>query len=189
MIERWKDRAKDLSSGVFRGFRAADGRFEEMEHGHSWLVFKEPEDVVLWCPFNEQIALFEGRSFALNELAIENAATYSLGVALVIHGSIRNWILANGQGIFVVDWRRAFHMLHRAPRVMRVQFSGGGPSIGNYLRPSYGIFRVSGDAGSSALYVQKWNGSAFVDGNFVSDFASLTGPSNAPEKYTPWRTQ
>lgn len=71
----------------------------------------------------------------------------------------------------------------------RVQFSGGGPSIGNYLRPSSGIFRVSGDAGSSALYVQKWNGSAFVDGNFVSDFASLTGPSNAPEKYAAWWTQ
>lgn len=118
MIERWKDRAKDLSSGVFRGFRAADGRFEETEHGHSWLAFEEPEDVILWCPFNEQIALFEGRGFALNELAIENAATYSLGAALVIHGSIRNWILANGHGIFVVDWRRAFHMLHRAPRVI-----------------------------------------------------------------------
>lgn len=72
----------------------------------------------------------------------------------------------------------------------RVQFAGSPiPSINNYLRSAGAIYAIMGDAGGSALFVRKWNGSAFVEGDFVADFASLTGPNDAPEKYASWWPQ
>lgn len=113
----WKQRAVGLSYGTATGFRAADGRFDEDAGGHHWISFEEEDDLVFWCPFNQQIATWEGRAFALGEEAIDNASTYAIGGELMIHQSVGRWILAGGRGIFVLDWSRAFDKLRWAPRV------------------------------------------------------------------------
>lgn len=113
----WKKRANGLSCGTATGFRAADGRFDEDAGGHRWIMFEEDDDMVLWCPFNQQIATWEGRAFALGEEAIDNASTYALDGELIIHQSVGRWILAGGRGIFVLDWSRAFDKLRFCERV------------------------------------------------------------------------
>ena len=116
-MREWIERAKGLSFGVTTGFRASDGRFEQVQNGHRWMMFEEDGDTVFWSPFNNQIATWEGRAFALNEQAILRATTYSFGDSLIIHASVSKWILAGGKGIFVLDWRRAFDNLRFAPRI------------------------------------------------------------------------
>lgn len=117
MIDDWIKKARPLTCGAFRGFRAHDGRFDENCDGHTWLAFEEPDDVVLWCPFNDQVASYDGRAFALNEAAIGTASTYALDDYLIIHDSPRGFILSGGKGIVVLDWHRAFDKLREAPRI------------------------------------------------------------------------
>ncbi|MHC2298223.1 hypothetical protein [Rhizobium mongolense] len=117
MMDDLKKKARQLSSGIAYGFRGADGRFERDRNGQEWLAFEEPDDIVYWNPRTGFTATYEGRAFALGELAITNAATYALDDSLKIFGTVAQWIEANGNGIFVLDWRRAFDMLHPAPRI------------------------------------------------------------------------
>lgn len=116
-MAHWQKRAEPLSCGVATGFRAADGRFDEDTDGHRWLVFQQPHDRVYWNPSDNQIATHEGRAFALGEEAIENAATYALDGALIVYETVAQWVLAGGDGIFVLDWSRAFDRLRDAPRI------------------------------------------------------------------------
>ncbi|MGO7035804.1 hypothetical protein ACCT19_33895 [Rhizobium ruizarguesonis] len=126
--------AELLSSGRAYGRRGADGRFEPAQTGgQEWLVFDEPHDVVYWCPPTDEVATWEGRAFALGELAIGNAATYALDGRLHIHATVGRWIIAGGRGIVVIDWRRAYEMLKDAPRI-RVD-EAILPLYQNYMRP------------------------------------------------------
>lgn len=115
--EFFKKRAGKLSCGVYRGFRAADGLFEENRSGPQWLAFQEREDLVLWSPKLNQVSSLTGRAFALNETAIGDAATYALDHSLNIFASVSRWILANGDGIVVLHWAKAFDNLRHAPRI------------------------------------------------------------------------
>jgi hypothetical protein len=106
-----------LSSGIAYGFRGEDGRFERDRAGQEWLAFEELQDIVYWNPRTGFTATFEGRAFALGEVAITSAATYALDDSLKIFASVAQWIEANGRGIFILDWRHAFDKLRDAPRI------------------------------------------------------------------------
>ena len=106
-----------LSFGIFRGYKAADGRFDEDASGPAWVAFEEPQDVVYWRPSTGEVATFCNRAFALNEDAIDDPATYSLDGRLHIHATVGRWILNEGRGIFVIDWTRAYQRLKDAPRI------------------------------------------------------------------------
>ncbi|MBY5879846.1 hypothetical protein HFN46_11825 [Rhizobium leguminosarum] len=131
--EALKKKAKLLSSGVAYGLRGKDGRFEPDRAGKEWLFFDELHDVVYWCPRTGEVATYEGRAFALGELAIGNAATYALEGRLHIHATVGRWIIAGGTGIVVIDWRRAYDMLKDAPRI-RVD-EAIVPLYVHYMRP------------------------------------------------------
>jgi len=106
-----------LSCGVYRGVRASDGCFEHDETGPEWVGFREPEDMVFWCPSTGEVATFFNRAFALNEAAIDNPGTFALDGRLHIHATVGRWITAEGRGIFVIDWKRAYQRLKDAPRL------------------------------------------------------------------------
>ncbi|QEE47495.1 hypothetical protein FVA81_24080 [Rhizobium sp. WL3] len=115
--EYFKKRAGKLSCGIYRGHRASDGLFEESPSGPQWLAFQEREDLVLWSPKLNLVSSVTGRAFALNETAIGDAATYALDHSLNIFASVSRWILANGDGIVVLQWPRAFDSLRHSPRI------------------------------------------------------------------------
>lgn len=100
------------------GFRApADGRFEHFPSGATWFVFDEHDDLIFWRPGTVETATWTGRSFALNERAIDAASTYALGFALNIFESPLDWLRAGRDGIVIVAWDRAFDRLRNAPRI------------------------------------------------------------------------
>ncbi|MGO6724407.1 MULTISPECIES: hypothetical protein [Rhizobium] len=99
------------------GFRAADGRFEIDANGPVWLTFIEPEDVIFWRPKTSELATWTGRSFALGEAVIGNAATFSFGNALHLYASPLDWLRAGRDGTVVLDWRHAFDRLRECPRI------------------------------------------------------------------------
>lgn len=110
-------RATPQSCAIIFGHRGADGRFDENPFGSTWLVFEEPGDFVFWCPETRETATWDGRAFALGEANIEDPATYTLDGRLHIHGTVGRWMLADGQGIFIVDWSQAFDRLRSCPRI------------------------------------------------------------------------
>lgn len=85
--------------------------------GESYVVFEEPEDLIFWQPKTDELLTLNGRSFALNEMHIGNAATYSFDGNLNIFGSVLDWLRAGCDGIVVLDWRHAFDRLRDAPRI------------------------------------------------------------------------
>ncbi|EGE56751.1 hypothetical protein RHECNPAF_5730022 [Rhizobium etli CNPAF512] len=99
------------------GFRAADGRFDPDPSGPDWFVFAEPEDLVFWRPKTSELATWTGRSFALGEAVIGNAATFSFGNALHLYASPLDWLRAGRDGTVVLDWRHAFDRLRDCPRI------------------------------------------------------------------------
>ncbi|KZS55261.1 hypothetical protein [Rhizobium anhuiense] len=99
------------------GIRAADGRFEIDTNGPDWFAFAEPDDVIFWQPKTGALATWAGRSFALGETAIGNAATYSFGSALHIYADPLSWLINGRNGTVVLDWRHAFDQLRECPRI------------------------------------------------------------------------
>lgn len=99
------------------GFRAADGRFEIDANGPVWFTFIESEDVIFWRPKSGELSTWAGRSFALGEAAIGNAATYSFGSALHIYADPLSWLIHDRNGTVVLDWRHAFDQLRECPRI------------------------------------------------------------------------
>jgi hypothetical protein len=103
---------------IAHGFRApADGRFEHFPSGPLWFVFAEHDDLIFWRPGTCETATWNGRSFALNERIIDNAATYALGHCLNIFQSPLDWLRAGRDGIVVINWDRTFDGLRNAPRI------------------------------------------------------------------------
>ncbi|MBB2685860.1 UNVERIFIED_ORG: hypothetical protein GGD47_003463 [Rhizobium etli] len=99
------------------GFRAADGRFDPDPSGPDWFTFSEAEDRVFWRPKSGELATWAGRSFALGESAIGNAATFSFGHALHVYASPLDWLRAGREGCVIVTWRHAFDHLRDCPRI------------------------------------------------------------------------
>ncbi|ANK84164.1 hypothetical protein AMJ97_CH00519 [Rhizobium sp. N1314] len=99
------------------GYRAADGRFDHDPGGPAWLVFPETEDCVFWEPLTGALSTWAGRSFALGEAAVGNAATFSFGNALHLYASPLDWLRAGRDGCVVLNWRLAFDKLRHCPRV------------------------------------------------------------------------
>ncbi|MDC7742832.1 hypothetical protein [Rhizobium binxianense] len=100
-----------------RGYRAADGRFDPDPSGPDWFAFAERDDLVFWRPKTGSLATWAGRSFALGEAAIGNAATYSFGSALHIHADPLSWLIHGRNGTVMLDWRHAFDQLRECPRI------------------------------------------------------------------------
>lgn len=101
---------------VATGCRVGDGFFEPGS-GDSYVVFEEPDDLIFWQPKTNELLTLYGRSFALNEMHVDNAATYSFDANLNAFGTVLDWLRADCDGIVVIDWRRAFDRLRDAPRV------------------------------------------------------------------------
>lgn len=111
------DTAWHLSAGEARGFRGNDGRFERERTGPRWFLFMELDDLVYFRPDTGEIALWNGRAFALGTELISYATTFSLGNGLKIVSSVERWLDCGGSALFVLDWSRAFTMLQACPRL------------------------------------------------------------------------
>jgi hypothetical protein len=104
---------------VAAGLRAADGLFEPDADSPRWLAFDEvtTDDIVFWQPRLGMMACWTGRTFALGQDIIDNAATYSFDCALNIFADPLEWLRARRDGIVVLDWSRAFDRLRDTPRI------------------------------------------------------------------------
>lgn len=111
------DTAWHLSAGEARGFRGHDGRFERERTGARWFLFMELDDLVYFRPDTGEIALWNGRAFALGTELISYATTFSMGDGLKIVSSVERWLECGGRALFVLDWSRAFFMLQNCPRL------------------------------------------------------------------------
>lgn len=111
------DTARRLSAGEARGFRGHDGRIDLERNGAHWFLFREPDDLVYFRPDTSEIALWNGRAFALGTELIGYATTFSLGDGLKIVSSVERWLECHGAALFVLDWSRAFTMLQACPRL------------------------------------------------------------------------
>ncbi|WP_327205883.1 hypothetical protein [Rhizobium beringeri] len=100
-----------------RGYRAADGRFEHFPSGPAWLVFLEPEDLIFWRPGTVEMATWNGRSFALGESVIDNAATFALGYPLNVFANPVDWLRAGRDGVVIIAWDRTFDRLRDCPHI------------------------------------------------------------------------
>lgn len=106
---------------VARGSRAHDGLFEPDDDSHRWLAFAVPDadDIVFWSRRRGEWATWTGRTFALGQQIIDEAATYSFGRALSIFASPLDWLKAGRAGIVILPdrWPLAFDRLRDAPRI------------------------------------------------------------------------
>lgn len=108
---------KLLHCGIAHGVRGADGRFDQDDAGPPWMMFEELFDIVFWNPVTGETATWDGLSFALGEEAIDSAGTYAFDGKLHIHASVGRWMLADGAGIFVLDWSQSYERLRFCPRI------------------------------------------------------------------------
>lgn len=103
---------------VATGRRGKDGIFVEDQAGCQFLGFPEGPDIVFWSPRSGEIATAEGRAILLGEDDIFDPATFALGGALTVHESPLDWLRHSCNGVAVVDWPRAVHLLRYAPRII-----------------------------------------------------------------------
>ena len=101
---------------VAKGTRADDGYIDLDDRGSEWLLFIEPEDAIFWQPRTNELATWNGRSFALGEAIIDNAWTYSFD-PLRVYASPLEWLQADRDGIVIRDWSRCYCRLQDAPRI------------------------------------------------------------------------
>lgn len=109
--------AQRLSAAEAKGFRGFDGRIDLERAGAHWFVFMEVDDLVYFRPDTGEIALWNGRAFALGTEFISYATTFSMGDGLKIVSSVERWLECGGRALFVLDWSRAFFMLQNCPRL------------------------------------------------------------------------
>jgi len=102
---------------VATGRRDKDGIFVEDQAGCQFLGFPEGSDIVFWSPRSGEIATAEGRAILLGEDDVFAPETFALGGALDVHGSPLDWLRNACNGVVVIDWPRAVHLLRYAPRI------------------------------------------------------------------------
>lgn len=115
------------------GLRAADGRFEIDANGPVWFVFAEPDDLVFWRPKTSELATWTGRSFALGESMIDNAATYSFDFPLHLYENPLHWLQRERDGVVIIDWGQTFDRLRHAPRIAVAETLR--PKLKHHLQP------------------------------------------------------
>jgi hypothetical protein len=91
--------------------------FTDDDVGVRAFIFVEPKgELIAWRP-GHPIASLYGRSFALNEEAISNPATWFGDRALRVHRSPLEWLLADRDGIVIVQPECTyFELRHAAER-------------------------------------------------------------------------
>ena len=118
---RWLvDQGVNLDSiAMPRAVRAAPVRFWQTtfdfdDDGERSLIFMEDRDSVAWQPRTGALACWRGVSFAINEDAINNPATYFAGGMLKVHRTPLEWLKADREGIVIVQSQFAYAYLRDA---------------------------------------------------------------------------
>lgn len=107
---------------VARGYCADDGWFDVDPSGdpHFGILVEDrggPVDVAFWHPRSGRVATLLHYGFAFGEEQIDNTGLYSFEGYLRIHANPLDWLRADRDGIFVLDWSRAFDRLRYCPRI------------------------------------------------------------------------
>lgn len=105
-----------------RAIRAATVRFWQTtfdfdDDGERSLIFMEDRDSVAWQPRTGALASWRGVSFAINEDAIDNPATYFAGGVLKVHRTPLEWLQADREGIVIVQPRYTYAALRHVRRL------------------------------------------------------------------------
>jgi hypothetical protein len=85
--------------------------------GERALIFFEPADLVAWQPRSGKLGAWRNNAFALNEDAIWNPASYFSGSALRVHHTPLEWLVANRDGIVIVQPRFTYANLKDCRRL------------------------------------------------------------------------
>jgi hypothetical protein len=103
-----------LREGKVRFLAGNTFEFTDEEDGIRALIFIEPNDeLIAWRP-GLSIASFHGRSYALNEHALCNPATWFDDGKLRIHRTPLEWLKADRNGIVIVQPAFTYYELRRA---------------------------------------------------------------------------
>jgi hypothetical protein len=96
-------------------------------------VFKERDDFVAWSPRRHTLASWRATTFALNENAIWNPASYFVGATLRVHAEPVAWLKAEREGIVIVKPELTYAYLRDA----RLSFADAGHArrVSGWLRP------------------------------------------------------
>ncbi len=116
-----------------KGHCADDGRFDpDPIEGKNCFTFEEENDRVFWHPPTGRLATWEGRSFALGEVMIDNPTTTAFDQYLNIYADPVEWIRAGRYGIVVINWGFAFDRLRDVTRIAVAQ-----PLLATYRKSMY----------------------------------------------------
>ena len=107
---------------VARGYCADDGWFDTDPSGdlHIAILIEDSAgsiDVAFWHVRSGRIATLLHYGFAFGEEQIDNPGLYSFDCCLNIYANPLDWLRASRDGIFVLDWSRAFDRLRDCPRI------------------------------------------------------------------------
>ena len=99
------------------------GAFEFAEDGDRALVFRVVEfgdevDRVAWSRKQNKLATWRGVAFALGQEAIWNPATHFMDGVLEVHRTPLDWLMADREGICVVQPRLAYSQLGHVERLL-----------------------------------------------------------------------
>ena len=105
-----------------RAIRVAKVRFWQTTFdfdavGERSLIFMEDRDWVAWQPRTGALGCWRGVSFAINEDAIDNPATYFAGGTLKVHRTPLHWLKAGREGIVIVQHRYTYATLRLVRRL------------------------------------------------------------------------
>lgn len=107
---------------VAHGNCAADGWFDPDPSGPACFAIliedkAGPIDLAFWDPRSGATATLLNYGFALGEEQVDNPGVYSFDGFLKVHTDPLAWLRDNRDGIFILDWRRAFDRLRYCPAV------------------------------------------------------------------------
>lgn len=107
---------------IAHGYCSVGGWFDADPSGdpHIGILIEDSAgsiDVAFWHLRSGRIATLLHYGFALGEEQIENTGLYSFEGYLRIHADPVEWLRSGRDGVFVLDWSRAFDRLRYCPRI------------------------------------------------------------------------
>ncbi len=118
------------------------GRFDVVHPGHvgeNALTFLVADtfdyvDIAAWSPLSRRIGLWLGCGFALGQDQIFNPATYALEGTLRVHRTPLQWLIADRDGIAIIDPAKTYSFLRGTPRL---SFSDAdyGRTVRGWMKP------------------------------------------------------